>query len=369
MCKRNLETASNSTDCCYNHYFNGSACIACPHGYFGHNCDKKCTTGYFGYICSNKCNCSAEFCNHETGCPPEDLGEVTNVHHTTTTESEITSRFQDEFLNQTTKLDIRFTSVTVGQKTQRTKSLSVTSRSTESTSRSENPKPAMTEFPLNSSFTIIIGIGGLIALFLAVIMIQFCIKLYQGRQKKLRRISRNISPVKEEVKEEETYQEINEAILIKNDRLNSDGKDNKQFEKYYELKNTKFVKELPYQRIRSKDAKCQEMAKKSEKENIDLLSTSIGSEEDSQTSYINPKTQTVHRHSYIDVLDSGITTEDMDAASIKEDNSIEGDSCSQYIDPIHHVIPENDKDAYSGGYLDVTSNLCSESSYIHPISM
>ncbi|XP_061164906.1 uncharacterized protein LOC133173848 [Saccostrea echinata] len=377
MCKRNLEVARNLTDCCYNHYFNGSACIVCPNGYFGHNCDKTCTAGYYGYICSQMCNCSAESCNHETGCPPDENAftkleintskyprETTYVFHTTT-ESKITSSFQNEFTNQTTKLPFHFTSVTVEQKTQSTKALRITSKPT------VIPQPTSTESPINN-FTIIIGIGAVIALFLGVIMIQFCIKLYQGRQKKLRRIARNSLPVKEE----ETYQEINEAILISNNGQHSEKNDNRQFGKYYELKNTKSVKELPYQRMRNKESKYQEIANKAEKENSESnpSSTSNGSY-DSQTFYLKPKTKKMDHHSYIEVVDPGITAEGLDASGIidavglREDNSDEGELCSQYIDPVQDVMSENNKDIYSGAYLDVTSELFSESSYIDPISI
>lgn len=91
----------------------------------------------------------------------------------------------------------------------------------------------------------LMAIGGVIALFLGVIMVQLCIKLRTKRRK----YSHQMSSKRHSATEEETYQEINES-LIAVQHLNDNHNEHRQVGKYYELHTSGQPTSVPYDRIK-----------------------------------------------------------------------------------------------------------------------
>ena len=84
-----------------------------------------------------------------------------------------------------------------------------------------------------SNNNIILIVGGVIGLFLGILVLQMCVKLLMSRKK---RYKREHSKRDSEKVKEETYQEINEA-MIQSSREGEDGLGNLgEVKKYYKLK-------------------------------------------------------------------------------------------------------------------------------------
>lgn len=126
------------------------------------------------------------------------------------------------------------------------------------------------------------AIGGVIALFLGVIMVQLCIKLRTKRTKR-RKYSHQISSKRHSATEEETYQEINESLIAVH-QLNDNHNEHRQVGKYYELHTSGQPTSVPYDRIKNQ---LQYL------EIIDdslVASTNSSDSNNSTTSYLKPKT-------------------------------------------------------------------------------
>lgn len=48
----------------------------CPVGYYALNCSDPCRNPNYGYLCQQNCNCTADLCNHITGCYQQDKGNI-----------------------------------------------------------------------------------------------------------------------------------------------------------------------------------------------------------------------------------------------------------------------------------------------------
>ena len=220
-----------------------------------------------------------------------------------------------------------------------------------SSSNSKVPVLTISNNPMNTNI-LIIAIGGLIALFLFVIITQLFVKLFLRRKKRAERISTNA----ETNPDEEVYEVINDSLLTVGTTKSTEHKKHK---KYYELKNSSFVSTVPYQHIQTK----------SHYQEIDeTCHSSNGSNSDnSNTSYLDPKTNVTVPHNYIEGLDSNASKETTFIEESQQDyvNQNDNDPCTQYIDPVHemnsqeHCNNSNDNNyGDNGAYLDVVHKNC-----------
>eukprot|EP00105_Crassostrea_gigas_P000810 XP_011412757.1 PREDICTED: uncharacterized protein LOC105317720 [Crassostrea gigas] len=298
--------------CCYNHYFNGSTCVQCLDGFFGNNCSKKCNNGLYGERCGNRCNCSAvQFCHHVTGCILEYSGSTEVPHR----------GYESSNTNHT---PVNYNS----------------------------PLPPLTstlptsdiQFPLQTNI-FIFAIGSVIAVFLGILVVQFCIKLRIKRRKYIQQMSVKRRPVKEE----ETYNEINESLI----GIGGDGRNEQlQLGRYFELQERNQLTGVPYDKIKTQ-AHYQEI-------NNSLVELSCNSDSsNSNASYLKPKTN--ENHSYIDVMESstaksGITIQNSIDNSTNDSSKVS----SQYLQPVHNtekdetVLQSHEIGDNNGAYLDVT---------------
>lgn len=146
--------------------------------------------------------------------------------------------------------------------------------------------------PLDTNIYLM-AIGGVIALFLGILIIQFCIKLCLKRRKYSQQLSLKRTQ-SSSVKEEETYQDINEALMTI--RRYDNPIEDHQLGKYFELHSAEQVLTFePYEKIKSQ-IQYQEIA-----DSTVVSSTSSGSNT-SSTSYLKPKSS--KRRSYVDVIDT-----------------------------------------------------------------
>ncbi|XP_011412757.3 uncharacterized protein [Magallana gigas] len=298
--------------CCYNHYFKGSTCVQCLAGYYGNDCLKKCDNGLYGERCNNKCDCNTgQFCHHITGCIIEYSGSTEVPHR------------------------------------------GYESSSTDHTPANFNsPLPSLTstsptsdiQFPQQTNI-FIFAIGSVIALFLGIIVVQFCIKLCIKRRKYTQQMSVKRKPVKEE----ETYNEINESFI----GLGEGSRDEqRKFARYFELQERNQLTGVPYDKIKTQ-THYQDISDS-------LIDSSCNSDSsNSNTSYLKPKTN--ENHSYIDVLESstakrGIITKDSNVNSTNDSSRVS----SQYLQPVHNiqkdetVLQSHEIGDNNGAYLDVT---------------
>ena len=139
--------------------------------------------------------------------------------------------------------------------------------------------------------TILVVIGGVIGLFLGILVLQMCVKLMMSRKKKkkresLRRASRKVE------EEEETYQEINEAMMEtsrKDDVVN-----HPRLEKYYELK---------FLNPDSEGMSYRKLGTGIKRQDIGLSSSSTRSDSTkSSDSYVKPATNGIEGQDYLDVV-------------------------------------------------------------------
>lgn len=226
------------------------------------------------------------------------------------------------------------------------------------------------EVPLNYS-TVIVVIGGIIALFLGVIMIQFCVKLHLSRRKKSRRISRNSV----HLPEEETYQEINEAVMGSITEQYRKCDNSAKVQKYYEIEKLNSIRDKPYEKMRSQTSQYQDVESEVAIDNSESSQSSTSpNSTSSNTSYLKPKTKKRDRHSYIQVLDTVTPKEDIIQGSPinvdGEGHLNQHNPSSQYIDPISAVVLSgHEGEGYErcgdkSAYLDVMSDSFVESSYL-----
>lgn len=134
------------------------------------------------------------------------------------------------------------------------------------------------------------AIGGVIALFLGVIMVQLCIKLRTKRRK----YSHQKSLKRHSATEEETYQEINESLIAVQQNVNRN--ENRQVGKYYELHTTGQPTSVPYDRIKN------QLQYLEINDDSLVASTNSSDSNNSATSYLKPNTS--KKKSNLDNMDS-----------------------------------------------------------------
>nr|XP_011412756.2 multiple epidermal growth factor-like domains protein 10 [Crassostrea gigas] len=298
--------------CCYNHYFNGSTCVDCLAGFYGNDCSRICDKGLYGERCSKKCKCDNELCHHITGCLSGFSGS-----------SEIPQR------------RYKISSVNHVKAFSNSPVLPLTS----TTPTADIQIPQQTNM-------YILAIGSVIALFLGIIAVQFCIKLGIKRKKYTQQMSVHRKPVKEE----ETYHEINESLMDTegNDSRNEQG----HVGKYDELQTSNQATGVPYDKIKTQ-AHYQDISDS-------LIDSSCNSDSsNSNKSYLKPKTS--EKFNYVNVTESstakgGMISQNSPVNSTNDRSNVS----SQYLDPIQNlhnveiVLQSNEIGVNNDAYLDVT---------------
>jgi hypothetical protein len=205
------------------------------------------------------------------------------------------------------------------------------------------------ETPYN--YTIVIaGTGGVIALFLAILVIQKCLKMCFNKQK-----DKGIKSVEtnKPAEQEEVYHEINELNFAINDQsyldISEQGRKESSFQHLYTAKRNS------YQKIEESPKYIEQVASIP---NTNNPSTNGSNSSDGSTdSYLKPRKQ-ANRHSYIEVTDLVIHPTPQ-----SESSSLSGPqkrSSSQYDDVIHPQTTRDFRDTvddtdHDGSYLDVVN--------------
>ena len=160
---------------------------------------------------------------------------------------------------------------------------------------------------IDSNNNIILTVGGVIVLFLRIIVLQMCVKLLMSREKKnklecLKRDSEKVN--------EETYEEISET-MIPSIREREDGLGNLgEVKKYYDLKYVNpDTERMSYQKLST--GLKQDLGSS----DIELSSASTCSDSTkSSDSYLNPATIRIELQNYLDVVDS---TKEQDESAVE----------------------------------------------------
>lgn len=211
--------------------------------------------------------------------------------------------------------------------------------------------PNPTNIPIDTNI-LIITVGGVIALLLSILVVQHCLKLRLKRRKYAQQMSLKRSPLKEE----ETYQEINESLMTVGQYNNRN--DHQERGKYFELQTSDQSSAVPYEKMKI-ELQYQEV-----NESSVLSSTTCSTDSSSSNkSYLVPKKN--KRRSYVDVLDTGpenttISAEDIHLPLNNGKSERDKSESSEYLDPIIDTnINDNasiscETGANSDAYLDVT---------------
>ena len=174
--------------------------------------------------------------------------------------------------------------------------------------------------------TILIVIGGVIGLFLGILVLQMCVKLLMSRKKKKKRESLRRASLK--VEEEETYQEINEAMMEtsrKDDVVN-----HPRLEKYYELK---------FLNPDSEGMSYRKLGTEIKRQDIGLSFSSTRSDSTkSSDSYVKPATNGIEGQDYLDVVHTA-KEQDKFIVDSQKDGTEEGclgelHPSSLYLEPV-----------------------------------
>ena len=173
-----------------------------------------------------------------------------------------------------------------------------------------------------SNNNIILTVGGVIVLFLRIIVLQMCVKLLMSREKKnklecLKRDSEKVN--------EETYEEISET-MIPSIREREDGLGNLgEVKKYYELKYVNpNTKRMSYQKLGTG-------LKQKNLGSSDIYSRSASSCSDStksSDSYLNPAAIRIELQNYLDVVDS---TKEQDEYAVDSQKDVTGELHHQSV--------------------------------------
>lgn len=211
--------------------------------------------------------------------------------------------------------------------------------------------PTPTNIPIDTNI-LIITVGGVIALLLSILVVQHCLKLRLKRRKYAQQMSLKRSPLKEE----ETYQEINESLMTVGQYNNRN--DHQELGKYFELQTSDQSSAVPYEKMKT------ELQYEEVNESSVLSSTTCSTDSNSSNkSYLVPKKN--KRRSYVDVLDTStentpISVEDIHTPLNDKQSNKDKSESSEYLDPIIDAnINENasqscDEGGNSDAYLDVT---------------
>lgn len=211
--------------------------------------------------------------------------------------------------------------------------------------------PTPTNIPIDTNI-LIITVGGVIALLLSILVVQHCLKLRLKRRKYAQQMSLKRSPLKED----ETYQEINESLMTVGQYNNRN--DHQELGKYFELQTSDQSSAVPYEKMKT------ELQYEEVNESSVLSSTTCSTDSNSSNkSYLVPKKN--KRRSYVDVLDTStentpISVEDIHTPLNDKQSNNDKSESSEYLDPIIDAnINENaslscDIGGNSDAYLDVT---------------
>lgn len=184
------------------------------------------------------------------------------------------------------------------------------------------------------------------ALFLGIIVLQLCIKLRIKRRKYTQQISVKRKPVREE----DTYNEIDESLM--NIEIDNSRNEQRHGGKYDELQATNQLTGVPYDKI-----KTQTQYQDTNGSQAELSCNSDSS--NSNTSYLKP--MITENHNDIDVLHSSTaryknTFHDSHVDLINDDSKVS----PQYLDPVHNIhddeisIQSHEIRDNNDSYLDVT---------------
>ena len=178
--------------------------------------------------------------------------------------------------------------------------------------------------------TILVVIGGVIGLFLGILVLQMCVKILMSRKKAKKQLSAKRDSVKEE---EETYEIINDAAMITSAKADDEIVNARQPKKYQELKILNLDNVMPYQTIGSNPQITSSLVKGNHSE-IRSLSASSDSIK-SNDSYLNPTTSRIEPHSYIDIVQEDNFRKDIliDVTEKQTQNKLP--ESALYLEPVH----------------------------------
>lgn len=221
--------------------------------------------------------------------------------------------------------------------------------------------PSVTISPnLLSNNTLIIAIGGLIAFFLCILSIQACVKLYACICRK--RKSKPITVKTDSAIDEETYDDINEAMMTAIGKAD----DSKQQGKYYQLKTLNKDTVTPYHKI------VNTLERRSAENLIEIMKDELHSSlisndsTGSSDSYLKPGTSKLEKHSYIEVLDTASTNEELekDCVGMPDHDA----SLSNYLETSHsqrfNKTEHNPLVQRDSTYLDVINEKSLDDTYL-----
>lgn len=209
--------------------------------------------------------------------------------------------------------------------------------------------PAPKSIPFDTNI-ILITIGGVIALLLSILVVQHCLKLRLKRRK----YAQQMSLKRSSLKEEESYQEINNSLMTVGQYNNRN--DHQELGKYYELQIQDQSSAAPYGKLET-ELQYQEINESS------VLSSTSSDSCNSNTSYPVPNKNEIRI--YVNVLDSSPTKsttsfEDRHVNLTDRSSKKDKSESSEYLDPIFDAqIYENTSKSCDIGtdndtYLDVT---------------
>lgn len=220
--------------------------------------------------------------------------------------------------------------------------------------------PSVTISPnLLNNNTLIIAIGGLIAFFLCILSIQACVKLYACIRRKTK--SKPITVKTDSAIDEETYDDINEAMMTAIGKADY----SKQQGKYYQLKTLNKDTVTPYNKI------VNTLERRSAENLIEImkddLHSSISNDSTgSSDSYLKPETNKHEKHSYIEVLDTSSTNEELEKDCVgmpdhdaSLSNYLETSHSQRFDKTEHNPLVQRDST-----YLDVINEKSLDDTYL-----
>ena len=181
--------------------------------------------------------------------------------------------------------------------------------------------------------TILVAIGGVIGLFLGILVLQMCVKILMSRKKTKKQLSAKHDSLKEE--EEETYEIINDATMITSAKGDDEINNARQPVKYHELKIINLDNVMPYQTISlESNPQITSSLVKGNHSEIKSLSSSSDSIK-SKDSYLNPTTSRIEPHSYIDIVEEDNFRKDLliDVTEKQTQNKLL--ESALYLEPVH----------------------------------